>query len=594
MRRPAADVAMLAPAALLALLVMRPVLSAPSVSVLGPFGGVDAVLQSGILEWTVRHWWEPARWLALPIFYPAPDALVCMDSLLGQALLVWPWRVLGGLSTGGLYNLACAGSLLLAGIAFAALWRAGGGGRAGAALGAAALVGSPYTQSQLGHLNQLPPAPLLFALAALLGAATSPVRGGSSRAWWLWGAALAGQAAWGWYGFAYGLVGSAVIVLWAGVRARRAGGLRLLGRRLIGPALLAAAVAGVLGWPYLAAARRDPEFTRRPEEVRAFSADLEDLGNRGAYRLGWSDLRGRERTEAERLAAAQRQVLHPGWMALLLAVAGAAGWRRLGERQRRQGALLAVVGAVGLVLAFGDSVGLPGGRRLPLPLGLLQEALPPARALRAAWRFSFLATLAVAWWSAAGLEGLLRAPAGGRRRLAVAAGLGALLLLESAPVAVPALELPRWPREAPCCGAPLLSLPAPADEAAEDLTEALWLHRALASGRPVTGGVSGWVPPWTRDLRRALARLEASGGPADSLLAELARLDVREAEIAPSAQPARMAFWRRLLRDRGYVEKEAGSGYLRLVPPVAAGAPDGERAGMGAATGGPGRSGGGS
>ena len=65
-------------------------------SVVAPFGGIDAMLQLGILEWTARHWTEPSLWLDLPIFHPVPGVLGFMDSLLGQAWLVAPVRLLWG------------------------------------------------------------------------------------------------------------------------------------------------------------------------------------------------------------------------------------------------------------------------------------------------------------------------------------------------------------------------------------------------------------------------------------------------------------------------------------------------------------------
>ncbi len=44
-------------------------------SVVAPFGGIDAMLQLGILEWTARHWTVPGVWFSPPIFFPVPDKL---------------------------------------------------------------------------------------------------------------------------------------------------------------------------------------------------------------------------------------------------------------------------------------------------------------------------------------------------------------------------------------------------------------------------------------------------------------------------------------------------------------------------------------
>ena len=45
-------------------------------------------MQSALLTWSAHQFWQPARWVDLPIFHPARGALTYMDSLLGQALLV--------------------------------------------------------------------------------------------------------------------------------------------------------------------------------------------------------------------------------------------------------------------------------------------------------------------------------------------------------------------------------------------------------------------------------------------------------------------------------------------------------------------------
>ena len=60
---------------------MRPVLGGWSGSVLGPFGGIDAMLQLGLLQWSTAHWWQPQVWLDLPIFYPLHGMLGCMDQI---------------------------------------------------------------------------------------------------------------------------------------------------------------------------------------------------------------------------------------------------------------------------------------------------------------------------------------------------------------------------------------------------------------------------------------------------------------------------------------------------------------------------------
>jgi len=559
----------LVPTGLLLLAIMAPVLGGPAQRVSGPHGGVDALMQAGILEWTGRHFWQPAVWIGLPIFYPVTGALTYMDSLLGQALAVLPLRLFPATTPGLIYNTAFLVSLMLAVAAMLSLWRASGGKVAFAGWGGLALLGSPYTTSQLGHLNQLPPAPALFALAALLVATerTRRQKPGAGLFMWLWAAAMVWQGAWGWYGTAHAAFASLTVLVIEGWRGRRIGLTRRLLLRLVGPILLAGMGIWALATPYIATGKKYSDFERSDGEIRYYSADLKHFLNPGAYRLEGKLRQKPPVTGTEATMGTSRTVLHPGWLALILAVVGWFGRRKLTPHQQTTGRIMIAVGLVGLVLAFGDSVGLPGsGRRLPLPLGILQDVIQPLRALRTVWRFSFLFTLAVAWWSAAGGQVLWHWR--GRRGAGLAVGLLGLLLVESWPVAVPTVDIPVWGRQGsadPLAGLPagaVLTLPAPPDEYAEDLTEATWLHRSLSHRHPVTGGVSGWVPPATRELRSRLAACAAGSLEFDTVWAELQAGGVRYIEIAESADADRGGTWRRVLAQHGLVVRPSVPGFI--------------------------------
>ena len=179
-----------------------------SSAVVGPYGGVDAVLQAGLLEWSARHWQDVPVWLNLPIFYPMTDGIGLMDSLLGQSWLVMPARLFPQVDAIVQYNLAFLGSLLLAAVAMGALWRASGGPARSAGVSGLLLVGAPFTMSQLGHLNQLPPPFVIFGFAALVFMLHRFKAGISSRLpLFLLSCAIVLQATWGWYGLAYAAVG---------------------------------------------------------------------------------------------------------------------------------------------------------------------------------------------------------------------------------------------------------------------------------------------------------------------------------------------------------------------------------------------------
>ncbi len=533
-------------------------------SVVAPFGGIDAMLQLGILEWTARHWIEPSLWLDLPIFHPVPGALGFMDSLLGQAWLVAPLRLLFHPTVAGLYNWAFLGSLLLAVAAAAVFWRATGGAVWTAGVFALALIGAPYTQAQIGHLNQLPPPFVLFALAALAAALRGREDGSPTTwAWWVLGGALIIQAAWGWYGFAHALIGIAVLkIYWLIGDLRRgqslAGHIVPIIRRAWIPALLTGVAVVILAVPQLKLAERYPDFTRQAEEVRSGSADIQHLLNRGVYRGEPSDWIGQGTTGLARYQDRHRQVLNPGWVALILAVIGWFLRDGISASRRRMGIGLIVMGLVGLILAFGDSVGLPGtDRRLPLPLEWLRTIVPPFKAFRGAWRFSWLFVIAVAWWSAVGVEGLVRRK-GLIGRLAPA-GV-ALLILVSLPGAVPSMKVPLTghpTNPAFLQSGPVVTLPAPATEYVEDVTEALWIARVLETGQPVTGGATGWVPPEIVEFRVRLKACEEGELDPGLLFAAWKDQGIVSAEIAlRPGDEQRTDFWRETLLSAGAVLSE--------------------------------------
>jgi hypothetical protein len=559
------------PLVFLGVMCLRSLFGVVQDHVLGPYGGIDAVMQSGILEWTGRHFWQPTVWAQLPVFYPEPYALAFMDSLLGQAVLVFPLRLWGDSTPALLYNAAFCASFILAAVAFMTLWRSCGGGWVAASVGSLALLGSPFTLSQLGHLNQLPPPMMILALAAILLAIrqTLEVRAGAGRAWWFWALAMVAQAAWGWYGFAYAMVASLLVLagtIWSAYRNER---LRHLLRLITGPIIVVVAGTVLLAQPYWQASNRYDDFTRNDAEISYYSADLKHFLNMGAYRHFWQDPERPGEDGRPAYEEMPRILLHPGWITLVLAFIGWSGRSRLTYHQRSAGLLILAMGAVGLVLAFGDSIGFPGRQgRLTLPLGILQDIFSPLRAYRTVWRFFFLTTLAFSWWAAVGCDVLLRWP-GRKRSGAVLVGLFTLLLLlESLPAPIPSVSVPTArpagppdPLAALPAGA-VLTVPAPPGEYGEDCVEAQWLHRHLSHGKPVTGGVSGWVPPYTRSLRERLFRCEGGALPLQPLLNELHTLGVRYVEVHTDKDAARGFPWRAMMAELGFQGEPSWPGYV--------------------------------
>jgi hypothetical protein len=411
-------------------------------------------------------------------------------------------------------------------------------------------------------LNQLPPPFVLFTLGALIAGLRRHDAGlPATRWWWLLGVCLVLQAAWGWYGFAYAIVGVAVIkTAWMFHRTRRGS----LGGRVVWdlvkqamlPSVLAMVGVLILAQPQLQLADRYENFQRDDLEVRQGSADIQHLFNRGAYRSGPADWVGQGASGKERFAERARQVVHPGWLALGLA--GVGWWRRgyMPYQQRRIGRALLLLGSVGLVLAFGESVGVPGtGIRIPLPMDFLRELVPPFKAFRGAWRFSWLMVIALSWWSALAVQQIVDRQGHRQVKVWVPSVLLMVLTLLSLPVKLPALDLGTEGRLASVPNRDrmaVLTLPAPATEYEEDFFEARWLLRAMVTGSRVTGGASGWVPPEIVDLRQRLAACEQDPDAAVGLLTEWKEKGYVQVELVlRNDDQERVDFWRKVLVKTG-------------------------------------------
>ncbi len=124
-----------------------------------------------------------------------------------------------------------------------------------------------------------------------------------------------------------------------------------------------------------------------------------------------------------------------------------------------------------------------------------------------------------------------------------------LILAESWPVGVAAVAVPEPPtRDLSAADGPVLCLPAPELQNGEDLAEAAWLIRAMGHGRPVSGGATGWVPPFTQALRLKLAACERGESEAPDVLdAWRDQQRGRWVEVYRGHRDGRAEFWERAL-----------------------------------------------
>jgi hypothetical protein len=554
----------LLPSLIIIFACMSPVILHWDTHLLGPFGGIDAMLQAGLLEWSVNNYSNTELLYQLPIFFPEQDVLGYMDSLLGQGLSIQPILWFANLTATAQYNYAMLISLILTAIAVLLIWRNCGAEPITGAIVASVIIGSPYTLAQLGHLNQLPPPMVFFTIAAVIGALNSN-QTWSRILWWLIAVvALVLQSIWGWYGFVYASMGAAIPALWNLFSEKDYK--QFILKNWVALPMIMVAVPIVL-WtagPQLRVAERYSDFDRSDTEVRSGSADIKHIFERGVYRSDPSDWVGKGKTGSVRYADRDRQVLNPGYLALALAIYGLFHAGILTKKMRQYGYGILCLGVIGFVFAFGESTGLPfTDKRMLLPFGVLREMIDSLRAFRGAWRFSLLDVLAVAWWAGVGFSALKNRY--GNKSFIIPSAMVCL----SIPVALPIAEIPseiNIPSSSIDQPKLLLTLPAPDHEFNEDQTEALWLLRAIRTNSQVTGGATGWVPESVAKLRVDLAQCEAGLKNPSSVFDKFTNLGVMGAEIVSREEDSsRVEFWRDALFNYGAIEMDntSDSNYAR-------------------------------
>ncbi len=130
-----------------------------------------------------------------------------------------------------------------------------------------------------------------------------------------------------------------------------------------------------------------------------------------------------------------------------------------------------------------------------------------------------------------------------------------VMVLVSIPVQVPGLAITLDGRPAQPVfeqAGPVLTLPAPENEYAEDVAEARWLLRSVVIGQRVTGGATGWVPPEIVALRERLKACEEGQEDPVQLLREMKTGGVVSVELTLRPEDeTRLDFWRQALKKMG-------------------------------------------
>jgi hypothetical protein len=493
----------------------------------------DPLLVTWILWWSSHTVPLTDAWWNAPAFYPSPGVFAFSENLLSLAPIATPAIWITG-SPILAYNVTYFLSYVLC--ALAAYWLAFGLTRSHAAsfVAGVAFAFAPYRLSHTQHLQLLSAYWIPVAIAALHRYLESPS--------WRWAALF--SAAWvlqslasGYYLF-YLAAFAALWILWF-MPGRL--GLRDLVRLAVawlGGAVLLAPI--LLRYRAIHASYG---FRRSPVEVINYSADVLGVFASSPDSLLWSWLPTRVSAESQQF---------PGVTVLVLALIPLAKWGQSPFRKRGQppfskrglSPFFFYAGAAVLMWAFslgpeprvaGNAIGIPG------PYAVL-AMLPGFDGMRVPARFWMMAVLCLAMVSGLAVAGIENGRT--RRIVAVLAACG--LLLDG------------WPRVFPVVAAPGTRVTTTNAQARLGLplheAETETMYGAIAQGRPVFNGYSGYSAPQHAALRDMLERHDPR------ILARLAATEPIEVvvEAAGDADGA----WRSFVeRQPGIKKADGGPGW---------------------------------
>ena len=473
---------------------------------------LDGPLQAFFIGWDAQalaH--APGRVFSPPIFYPEPNTLTYMDHLIGETVVASPWLALFPSVAPG-YNFLVLLSFVASAWAVYRLARLFAVSRSAALLAGFLYAFSLYRFANIDSLNQLQtefmPLALFFGFRFLRQARTRDFLGMA--------ATFLVQVYFGWY-YTFFLAFALLLLFAYGLVRHRA----VLARARWGAcAALALAVLGLalpVALPYWREARLLPEFHRSLGEVEQYSASGLDYFrvNPRSVLAPWTPF------------VVSGQAYWPGLVTMLLAAIGLVAWlRKAFPDSWRDAVYLLVLLLLAYVFSLGPYLHVNGHRVLALPYGWVYRVVPALSSIRAVCRLAILVILGLALWAALGYE-ILR-----RRTPARKAWILPAIAFPAA--AVMAWQLPTDSYELPTAqkippvyvwlarqpGAPpVLEVPGPVEVANEKEPEILRQLYVLYHGKPLLGGVSGFVSIRYRNFREAL-----HGFPSDESVDEATRL----------------------------------------------------------------------
>ncbi len=477
----------------------------------------DALLNLWILRAAqagILHGWH-GLWNA-PAFAPATHTLLYSDAMLPIALVHWPLRLVFGDALA--FNVIYLGSWVLCSWCTYRLAARFTQSRGAAFVAALAFTYSSIRLVHHQHFQVVVGGALVpLLLLALLQCLEAP----SIRRGLLVGLAFAAVTLSSTY---YGAMSAIIVLVVVGgwLIAERPRRLRPFVESLGAAALVVAVLVAPVAAQYVAL-QRQPEFRRTFDPDAA--AHVDDFLSTGPanYLLTSVPL------IAQRSAPASRGIenrLFPGLIALLCGLIGTVVL--VTRRRRTDLVLIAIAGAIALVLAFGDRVAI-GHAGFALPFAALRRFAPGFAGIRATARFALGAELALAVLAAVGFDALVRGRSTSTR-IALTVVAAALVVAESAmglaavrvPTAADAGGVTEALRGNP--GGVVLELPI-----ASSARGLVWPYvesprqfAAVYDGHPRANGYSGFEPQGFAERAAILNRF-----PAPDALDEARRIGIR-------------------------------------------------------------------
>jgi hypothetical protein len=474
-----------------------------------PHDGGDPLLVTWLLWWSTHVMPLTERWWNAPAFYPAAGVFAFSETLLGLAPITAPilWAGLPPLAA---YNTAFVSSFFLSGVAGWVLGFVLTRRHSAALVCGAAFAFNPYRLAHLYHLQLL----ASFWMPVSLASLHLYSRGGAAR----WAVLFAGT--WlmqaltsGYYFFHFSLL-VALWLLWFG---RRWPAKRLMTLALCWFLAALVMLPLLVGYKRI---QRSYGFRRTPGEIAYYSADVAGVWSAAPASRVWHSLDGVDNPES---------LLFPGLTIVLLAGIGVL-------RLRKRPAIAFYIGAAVLMwlLALGPRPALDGR-----PLGIsgpyrILMALPGFDGIRVPARIWMNAVLCL---SAAAALAVSQIESTKVRAIVTAASVAGLLLdgwpAGMALAADPGMQVTRSAAVA------RLGLPITGNESET-------MYGAIAQGRPVFNGYSGYTAPQHPALADLLDRGDvrifqhlAAGGPIEVIVRHQLDPRGRWRELAASARGAR-------------------------------------------------------